>query len=78
MELLPNRNKKTGKFIKGKVSLDNCMCITCGKGFHVPPYRLKVEVKYCSRKCKGMGWDTLGENHPAWKGGIELTKEDIF
>lgn len=44
-------------------------CLNCAKEFEVPTYSVKNgRGKYCSKKCKGMGWNSKGENSPSWKG----------
>lgn len=46
------------------------LCRKCGK----KKYLYESEIKrgrgiYCSRKCKGFGWDSSGKNNNHWTGG---------
>jgi len=45
-------------------------CAKCGKekSFYISEVR-RGRGKYCSRKCKGMGFDASGENNNRWIGG---------
>lgn len=46
------------------------VCVICGKQVvkYLEPSKQKISaMKYCSRKCKGVGLS--GEKHPMWSGG---------
>ena len=48
-------------------------CLTCGKEFRRPlSAMINGKGKYCSIKCKGMGWITSLEHNPRWKGGKSI------
>ena len=46
-------------------------CLSCKKTFLARFGDKKIGAgKYCSRSCKGMGWDTEGKNNPRWNNGV--------
>ena len=48
-------------------------CLKCNKNIYKnPSQEAKGEGKYCSRECKGMGWDSKGSNNHKWKNGRKI------
>ena len=44
-------------------------CLNCGKEKEIAECRLKIEGKYCSRKCSNSHIKRNGESNPNWRGG---------
>jgi hypothetical protein len=52
---------------------NNCKCECCGKEFYSKPSKfLTGRGKFCSNQCRN--FLQVGENHPAWRGGISFGK----
>lgn len=52
-------------------------CAYCSKKIRIPPWRYKRnKFTYCSRDCEGKHYSLIhiGENHPNWKGGLEMDR----
>lgn len=48
-------------------------CQKCSKEIEVTQGMLdRGRGKYCSKKCKGLGWDSSGENNNNWNGGMTM------
>ncbi len=50
-------------------------CRKCGKEFLFNEFTSTIKKgagKYCSMKCKGMGFDIWSKNNPRWRGGIKI------
>ena len=52
---------------------------TCGKEFSISGKQLaRGRGKYCSRKCKGMGWNSKLEHNTRWNGGKTMVSGGLY
>ena len=57
------------KMSLAKIKKTKRICKVCGKEFFIQPSREKRgNVKYCSKRCRGV--ESRGKNNPNWNGGI--------